>query len=282
MAIERKDEVLGKAVASDAQVVPRYRLVKEDGAVVAEHVELVLENPVLQQGMPYNKDFANEVLAASGVTEGTAEALLLPQPGYVLNAGDIARICPHVDVTGLQAIATLNVQGTGAYPIQSLDDDTIGAGKSIPLYTSRYYTLVFNGRAWVLLGVVSRADKLRTARTIQTNLATTAPAAFDGSANVTPGVTGTLPAANGGTGYTSLQATRSAMGLGNTLSYLPLANGGTGRSDGIAAANVLGGSLTARINAVSLDINGPAVRNIIFRNASSVQVASDRLYVNRK
>lgn len=45
-----------------------------------------------------------------------------------------------------------------------------------------------------------------------------------------PGVTGTLGAANGGTGYTSLQATRNAMGLGNTTGALPVANGGTGAS----------------------------------------------------
>ena len=48
------------------------------------------------------------------------------------------------------------------------------------------------------------ATKLATARTIRTNLASTSTASFDGSANVAPGVTGTLPVANGGTGLTSL------------------------------------------------------------------------------
>lgn len=43
-----------------------------------------------------------------------------------------------------------------------------------------------------------------------------------------PGVYGTLPASKGGTGQTSLQATRNAMGLGNTTGALPVANGGTG------------------------------------------------------
>ena len=51
---------------------------------------------------------------------------------------------------------------------------------------------------------VGSANKLTTARTIQINLASTSSASFDGSANVTPGVTGILPAANGGTGYNSL------------------------------------------------------------------------------
>ena len=44
------------------------------------------------------------------------------------------------------------------------------------------------------------ADKLTTARTIQTNLASTAAGSFDGSKNITVGVSGVLPVANGGTG----------------------------------------------------------------------------------
>ena len=47
------------------------------------------------------------------------------------------------------------------------------------------------------------AATLTTSRTFQTNLASTSTASFNGSANVTPGVTGTLPVANGGTGATS-------------------------------------------------------------------------------
>lgn len=50
------------------------------------------------------------------------------------------------------------------------------------------------------------ADKLTTARTIRTNLASTSAASFNGTANITPGVTGTLPIANGGTGGTTSYA----------------------------------------------------------------------------
>lgn len=56
------------------------------------------------------------------------------------------------------------------------------------------------------------ATKLKTSRTIRTNLASTSTASFDGSGNITPGVTGVLPVANGGTGS-------------NTEKYLPLAGG---------------------------------------------------------
>lgn len=49
-------------------------------------------------------------------------------------------------------------------------------------------------------GAANSANKLATARTIQTNLASTSTASFDGTANVTPGVAGILPIAHGGTG----------------------------------------------------------------------------------
>jgi hypothetical protein len=47
------------------------------------------------------------------------------------------------------------------------------------------------------------AATLTTSRTFQTNLASTSTASFNGSANVTPGVTGTLGLGNGGTGSTT-------------------------------------------------------------------------------
>lgn len=54
-----------------------------------------------------------------------------------------------------------------------------------------------------IAGNAKSATKLATARNIQTNLASTTAASFDGSSNITPGVTGVLPVANGGTGSSS-------------------------------------------------------------------------------
>ena len=49
-------------------------------------------------------------------------------------------------------------------------------------------------------GNASTATALQNARTFRTNLASTSAVSFNGTANVTPGVTGTLPYGNGGTG----------------------------------------------------------------------------------
>ena len=45
-------------------------------------------------------------------------------------------------------------------------------------------------------GNANSASKLKTARTIRTNLVSTSTANFDGTANVTPSVTGTLQTNN--------------------------------------------------------------------------------------
>lgn len=56
------------------------------------------------------------------------------------------------------------------------------------------------------------AIKLKLIRTIQTNLASTTAVGFDGTANIKPGVTGTLPIANGGTGATTAAAALTNLG----------------------------------------------------------------------
>jgi hypothetical protein len=54
---------------------------------------------------------------------------------------------------------------------------------------------------------------LANSRTIRTNLGSTATASFNGTANITPGVTGTLPLANGGLGATTASGGRSTLAL---------------------------------------------------------------------
>lgn len=76
-----------------------------------------------------------------------------------------------------------------------------------------------NERSIYLNGNALTATKLETARTITANLASRTAGSFDGSANITVGVTGTLPIANGGTGATTAAAARTALGCAPAYTY---------------------------------------------------------------
>lgn len=108
-----------------------------------------------------------------------------------------------------------------------------------------------SGTSGSTTGNAATATKLATARTVRTNLASTSTASFDGSANIAPGVTGTLPIANGGTGASSAAAARNALGLGNTSGALPVANGGTGAATASAALTNLGAAAASHTHAAS-------------------------------
>lgn len=72
------------------------------------------DEPIVE-GSPLNKAKLDEFLAASGETSGTASALTLAQPGFLLKDGATVRIKLH---TNMAAGATLDVQGTGAKAIK--------------------------------------------------------------------------------------------------------------------------------------------------------------------
>lgn len=71
-------------------------------------------------------------------------------------------------------------------------------------------------------GSANSAEKLATARTIRTNLGSTSTASFDGTGNVTPGVTGTLPLGNGGTGATTATKARENLGVPSSTEFSTL------------------------------------------------------------
>lgn len=156
------------------------------------------------------------------------------------------------------------------------DDDTKVAFSS----NNNFFATVTHDGVAKWLGNANTATKLATARTITANLASSTAGSFDGSANITvgvtgtlpianggtgltsapsmlvnlasttaasplqasprPGVTGTLPIANGGTGQTTAAGVRNALGLGNTTGAVPIENGGTGATTAAAARTALG------------------------------------------
>lgn len=122
MAIQRGDEILGKAVPSDSMAVPRYDIVNPDGTRPYQNVQLVLKNPVLQEGMPYNAAVANEILAASGVASGSLN-FTLAQPGFALFDGAVVLVKLTAAIGSGQTY-TLNINGTGAKGIVTRNNKT--------------------------------------------------------------------------------------------------------------------------------------------------------------
>lgn len=100
------------------------------------------------------------------------------------------------------------ISNTSTNPVQNKVVYAELAKKAASTHTHNYAGSASAG------GAANTATKLATARTIRTNLAITATASFDGSANVAPGVTGTLPVANGGTGATTLSSGQVLIGNG--------------------------------------------------------------------
>lgn len=123
---------------------------------------------------------------------------------------------------GGDVLAAGNNSFTGANTFQNLVTMVGGV-----VFTSGTTTLAWKNAAQIVAtinastytGNSATATKLATARTITANLASSTAGSFDGSANITVGVTGTLPIANGGTGATTAAAARTALGCAPAYTY---------------------------------------------------------------
>ena len=126
------------------------------------------------------------------------------------------------DAGGGDVLAAGNNSFTGANTFQNLVTMVGGV-----VFTSGTTTLAWKNATQIVAtinastytGNSATATKLATARTITANLASSTAGSFDGSANITVGVTGTLPIANGGTGATTAAAARTALGCAPAYTY---------------------------------------------------------------
>lgn len=132
-------------------------------------------------GLTWNYDFSIEKVDISGKIDKVTGAT-----GYI----------PKFTSNG-------NLESSGYTPDQFATDAEL----------AEEVTKIENGTT--VAGKAEIATQLESSRTFRTNLGSTEAVGFNGTENVSPGVTGVLPAANGGTGNTSGKAaglTKGAVG----------------------------------------------------------------------
>ena len=156
------------------------------------------------------------------------------------NAGSATKLATARTINGTSFNGSVNITtanwGTERN-ISISDNDGTNTGTAVSVNGSTNVTLKLPATIKATLSgnastatTASKANQLTTARTIRTNLASTSTASFDGTANVTPGVTGILPVANGGTGNSSGKASDSTKwnGASKTVSTANPSGGANG------------------------------------------------------
>jgi hypothetical protein len=191
-------------------------------------------------------------VGGTGTVNGISLSGTVTSSGSLTLGGTLSNVSLATQVTGTLPIAN---GGTGQTTRQAAMDALAGA------VTAGQY--LRGDGADVVMSAIQVADvptlnqnttgsaaTLTTARTIQTNLASTSSASFNGSANITPGVTGTLPIANGGTGITSFgTGVATALGVNTGSSGAFVVNGG-------ALGTPSSGTVTNLTGTASINING--------------------------
>ena len=162
--------------------------------------------------------FRGNIAVSSGTTAGSQGQIILG------NKPQSATVQANIIASTTGALNYIATESTGHY--FKIGNNTA----STSITTNESETAIFSHNAFEFaritnvgvakwLGNANTATKLATARTITANLASSTAGSFDGSANITVGVTGTLPIANGGTGATTAAAARTALGCAPAYTY---------------------------------------------------------------
>jgi len=169
--------------------------------------DVVLTQDDVADGTTYKQYSATDKTKLAGIESGAdvTDATNVAAAGAIMDADFTANGLMIRTASGTYLSRTLT--GT-ANQITVTNGDGVSGNPTLSL------------PAIINVDTTGSAAKLTTARTIRTNLASTSTASFDGTANITPGVTGTLPIANGGTGATTAAGILTAAGLTATAAEI--------------------------------------------------------------
>lgn len=118
------------------------------------------------------------------------------------SVASVAGLTGTISASSLKTALSLTSSDVGLGNVSNTSDATKWAASAA--LTNKDLTSGTNTFPTFNQNTTGSAATLTTGRTFQINLASTSAVSFNGSANVTPGVTGTLPVGNGGSGATTL------------------------------------------------------------------------------
>lgn len=197
-----------------------------------------------------DQQFVLSELDASTITKGTLALAVIPksaQERLVVVADKKARLA--LTTASVQMGDVVQEQDTGLM-YYVVNDAKLGEEDSYKEFTA--------GRA----ASATEAGKLSSNYTIRTNLASETAVGFNGTKNIEPGVTGTLPLGHGGTGLALTKNPSMLTDLGSTTATnvfaadprpgitgtLTIGHGGTGKTNAAEAWTALGGGSVGKLN----------------------------------
>lgn len=244
------DEVSARA-AADSAIIAAYQLADAAKANKGANSDITslsgLTTPLsISQGGTGN----TTGLAASATKLQTARALSVD-----LGSTSPATFDGTADTSpGVTGILPVSNGGTGA-DSASAARTALGAAAS--------------GVNTDITSITGSAATLTTPRSIQTNLTLTSAANFDGSADVTPGVSGILGVTNGGTGANSAGAARTSLGAaasgsnGDITALTGLSSGITGVTTGAAPSAGVVGEVLSAVTASAITLTSGGLANLV-------------------
>lgn len=242
--------------------------VEEASGEAVERAETAADNATDQAKTAAEQaQYYAEQLTGLSVAVSAAPTGDVASGSYNAETGVLTLHIPGGSVSGQPPISdSIDSPDSGIYASSKAVYDAARAGRTPQAHTHDVNDLagvlpIASGGTGNATGRAATATKLASARTIHTDLGSTAAAPFDGSRDIVPGVSGILPIELGGTGNssgTAMFAHRANFAVNaadadwaERLSHtLEISEGGTGAASAEQARTNLG--ITDAINALPL------------------------------